>query len=383
VARIVDMLENPGANYDFDGKVCTYPDIRLIYWAGGNPFHHHQDLNRMVRAWRSKPETIIVNEQYWNPNAKFADIVFPATTMLERNDIGSSNRDRHMIAMKRILDPVGESRGDYDIFSALAERIGVKDAFTEGRNEMAWLRHLYDESSVRARRLGITLPSFEAFWAEGVFEIPPPAEPPVMLKAFRADPDTHKLPTPSGKIEITSPTIGSFNYAECRAHPAWFEPAEWLGAPAAKRYPLHLLSHQPVTRLHSQYDHGSYSQSMKVRGREAITLHPADAAARGVKAGDVVRVFNDRGACLAGVRIDDGVRQGVAVLPTGAWFDPLDVNDVAKLEKQGNPNVLTLDKGTSPLTQGCSAHTALVEVELFKGELPPITAFDAPRFVAR
>ena len=383
VARITDMLENPGGHYDFDGKVCTYPDIRLIYWAGGNPFHHHQDLNRLVRAWRSKPETIIVNEQYWNPNAKLADIVFPATTMLERDDIGSSSRDRHIIAMKRVIAPVAEARNDYDIFSGLSERLGVKEKFTEGRNEAAWLRHLYDESAKRARLFDITLPSFEAFWAEGLLEVPPPQEPPVMMKRFRADPVAHKLPTPSGKIEITSPTIASFNYADCPGHPAWFEPAEWLGGELAKKYPLHLMSHQPSTRLHSQYDHGSVSLAAKIQGREAMTLHPQDAAARGIKAGDVVRVFNDRGACLAGIKIDDGVRPGVAVLPTGAWFDPLDVNDVAKLEKHGNPNVLTLDKGTSKLTQGCTAHTTLVQVELFTGALPPITAFDVPEFVTR
>ena len=204
-----------------------------------------------------------------------------------------------------------------------------------------------------------------------------------MMKRFRADPVAHKLPTPSGKIEITSPTIASFNYADCPGHPAWFEPAEWLGGALAKKYPLHLMSHQPSTRLHSQYDHGSVSLAAKIQGREAMTLHPQDAAARGIKAGDVVRVYNDRGACLAGIKIDDGVRQGVALLPTGAWFDPLDVNDVARLEKHGNPNVLTLDKGTSKLTQGCIAHTTLVQVELFTGALPPITAFDVPEFVTR
>ena len=342
VARITDMLENPGGKYEFDGKVCTYPDIRLIYWAGGNPFHHHQDLNRLVRAWRSKPETIIVNEQYWNPNAKFADIVLPATTMMERNDIGSSSRDRFMIAMKRAIDPVAQARNDYDIFTALAEKLGIKEKFTEGRNEMAWLRHLYDESAVRARKFDIELPSFEAFWSEGLAEMPPPKEPPVMMKKFRADPVANRLPTPSGKIEITSPTIASFGYDDCPGHPAWFEPAEWLGSALTKQYPLHLLSHQPSTRLHSQYDHGSVSVASKIQGREAISLHPQDAATRGINAGDVVRVFNARGACLAGVKIDDGVRQGVAVLPTGAWFDPLDVNDVAVLEKHGNPNVLTL-----------------------------------------
>jgi biotin/methionine sulfoxide reductase len=112
-------------------------------------------------------------------------------------------------------------------------------------------------------------------------------------------------------------------------------------------------------------------------------MHPADAKARRIRAGDVVRVYNDRGACLAGVRIDDAVRPGVVILPTGAWYDPLVPGEPGTLEKHGNPNVLTLDKGTSKLTQGSSAHTALVEVELFRGELPPITAYDPPAFVER
>ncbi len=383
VARITDMLENPGAQYDFNGKVCTYPDVRLIYWAGGNPFHHHQDLNRFTRAWRSKPESIIVNEQYWSPVAKFADIVLPATTMLERDDIGSSNRDRHLIAMKRAIDPVAESRSDYDIFTALSERFGAREKFTEGRSEASWLRHLYEDSIARAKKFDIDLPAFDAFWSAGLVEVPAPVEPPVMLQQFRADPVANKLPTPSGKIEITSAAIAAFHYDDCLGHPAWFAPAEWLGASLAKKYPLHLISHQPATRLHSQYDHGSVSVAAKIQSREAMTLHPQDAAARGIQAGDVVRVFNDRGACLAGVKIDDGVRPGVAVLPTGAWFDPLDVTQNNALEKHGNPNVLTLDKGTSKLTQGCTAHTTLVEVALFEGDLPRVTAFVPPQFILR
>jgi biotin/methionine sulfoxide reductase len=377
VARIADMLENPGGRYEFNGKTCAYPDIRLVYWAGGNPFHHHQDLNRFVRAWR-KPETIIVNEQYWNATAKMADIVLPATTMLERDDIGSTSRDRFMIAMKRMIDPVGEARDDYEIFGALAERLGAKEAFTEGRSASAWLRHLYDVSRERAHGFGIALPSFEAFWAEGYVEIPPPDEAPVMLGRFRADPQAHRLPTPSGKIEIFSETIASFGYDDCVGHPAWFEPVEWLGSPLAQRYPLHLISHQPTTRLHSQYDHGAVSLDSKTRGRETALMHPEDAAARSIRDGDVVRVFNDRGACLAGVRLHEGLRRGVFVLPTGAWYDPLVPGEPGSLEKHGNPNVLTLDKGTSKLTQGCSAHSALVEVELFEGELPRITAFEPP-----
>ena len=382
VARIADMLEHPGSTYAFNGRVCTYPDIRLIYWAGGNPFHHHQDLNRLIRAWR-KPDTIVVNEQYWSPTAKMADIVLPATTMLERDDIGAAARDRFMIAMKRAIEPVDEARDDYDIFSAVAERLGAKERFTEGRSAAAWLRHLYDAARERGRKFDLELPAFEAFWSEGCLEMPPPDEPSVMLGAYRSDPAAHRLPTPSGRIELFSSTIASFGYGDCVGHPAWYEPAEWLGAPLAGRYPLHLVSHQPATRLHSQYDHGTVSRAAKIHGREALTMHPSDAAVRGIKAGDVVRVFNDRGACLAGVRLSDVVRPGVIVLPTGAWYDPLTPGKIGTLEKHGNPNVLTLDKGTSQLTQGCSALTALVEVERFAEELPPVTAFDPPQFVER
>ncbi|HYC43841.1 MAG TPA: molybdopterin guanine dinucleotide-containing S/N-oxide reductase [Burkholderiales bacterium] len=382
VARIADMLEYPGATYDFNGERRTYPDIRLVYWAGGNPFHHHQDLNRFIGAWR-RPETIVVHEQYWTASAKFADVVLPATTMLERDDIGSASRDRFMIAMKRAIDPVGESRDDYDIFAALADRLGAKEKFTEGRSAHGWLRHLYDESRERARDYGIALPPFEAFWSEGVIELPVPDEPAVMLQRFRDDPEQHRLPTPSGKIEIFSFTIDSFGYDDCAGHPAWYEPVEWLGAPLAQRFPLHLISHQPATRLHSQYDHGSVSRASKVNGREAMTIHPQDAAERGIRDGDVVRVFNDRGACLAGARLSDSVMRGVVVLPTGAWYDPLVPGAPGTLEKHGNPNVLTIDKGTSKLTQGCSAHSCLVEIERFEGEPPPVTAFEPPQLSER
>jgi len=382
VARISDMLEQPGGAYDFNGKRCEYPDIRLVYWAGGNPFHHHQDLNRLVRAWR-KPETIVVNEQFWNASAKMADIVLPATLMLERDDIGSSSRDRYMIPMKRALAPAGEARDDYEIFSELAARLDAKQAFTEGRSVADWLRHLYDASRVRATTFGLDLPPFEDFWSRDYLELPRREVPPVLLKSFREDPDANKLPTPSGKIEIFSSTIAAFDYDDCAGHPAWFEPVEWLGSALAGRFPLHLISHQPVTRLHSQYDQGSVSQAAKVAGREAITMHPDTAAARGIRPGDVVRVFNDRGACLAGARIDDAMRADVVVLPTGAWYDPLVPGEIGTLEKHGNPNVLTIDKGTSKLTQGCIAHTALVQVERYTGEPPPVTAYDPPEFAQR
>ncbi len=123
----------------YNGRTLVYPDIRLVYWAGGNPFHHHQDLNRLMLAWR-KPETIVFHEQFWTPAARMADIVLPATTSLERDDIGYGSREPYLIAMKKAREPVGEARDDYWIFAELARRLGQGEAYTEGRDTMAWLK---------------------------------------------------------------------------------------------------------------------------------------------------------------------------------------------------------------------------------------------------
>ncbi|MCZ6844480.1 MAG: molybdopterin guanine dinucleotide-containing S/N-oxide reductase [Alphaproteobacteria bacterium] len=382
VARISDTLLNPGASYDFDGKQRTYPDIRLIYWCGGNPFHHHQDLNRLVEAWR-RPETIIVNEPWWTATAKFSDIVLPSTTTLERNDIGATSRDRFILAMEQAIEPVGEARHDYDIFRGLAQRLGTEAAFTEDRDEADWLRHLYDRARQRAAEHDVTLPSFDTFWRDGHVEVPHPDDPFVLFADYRADPDLFRLSTPSGRIEIFSEAIESFGYDDCPGHPAWLEPVEWLGGDLATRYPLHMISNQPRTRLHGQMDNGKISRESKVQDREPVWIHPDDAATRGLTDGDVARVFNDRGKLLAGVVVTPEVREGVVQLSTGAWYDPADASATGSLDKHGNPNVLTLDKGTSRLGQGPIAHSTLVEIEKYEGALPPVTAFKPPPIVER
>jgi biotin/methionine sulfoxide reductase len=153
---------------------------------------------------------------------------------------------------------------------------------------------------------------------------------------------------------------------------------EWLGSRGAATHPLHLLANQPADKLHSQWDHAPLSRAHKIQERARLSMNPADAASRGVAAGDVVRVFNARGAILAGVAVDDGVRPGVVQMSTGAWFDPLEPGTIGSLDKHGNPNVLTPDIGTSSLAQGPSPNTCLVQVEKFEGALPPITCFHPP-----
>jgi len=321
-----------------------------------------------------------VHEPWWNALARHADIVLPATTPLERNDIGRASNDAHIYAMHQAVEPVGEARNDYDIFAGLAARLEFQDRFTEGRDEMQWLRHLYDVFRQQAARERITLPDFDTFWEEGEIELPLPDHERVLFADFRADPDRHPLPTPSGRIEIFSQTIDGFGYDDCAGHPCWYEPAEWLGGEQALRYPLHLVSNQPKTRLHSQLDCGKTSAASKVNGREPVLIHPDDAAARGIVDGDVVRLFNERGTCLAGARITSSVRAGVVVLPTGAWYDP---DAPGGLDRHGNPNVLTLDKGTSRLAQGPSAHTALVELERAEGHVPEVAAFETPTILPK
>jgi biotin/methionine sulfoxide reductase len=127
-------------------------------------------------------------------------------------------------------------------------------------------------------------------------------------------------------------------------------------------------------------DGGPVSRASKVNGREPVRINPADAARRGIVDGDVVRLFNARGACLAGAVLDDGVIEGVVVMGTGAWFDPSEV--VGEPERHGNPNVLTLDIGSSPLAQATSALTALVEVERWTKPAPEVRAFTPPLLAA-
>lgn len=371
-ARLADMLLQPGDPFRYNGRLHHYPDIRLVHWAGGNPFHHHQDLNRLRRAW-AVPETIVVQEQYWNAAARHADIVLPATTSLERNDIGFATREGYYVAMKQAVPPQGEARDDHAILAGLALRLGAGEAFDEGRGEMEWLRHIYEENRVRVAGQGIDLPGFDTFWEQGLIDLAPHDAPHVMHGDFRADCAAHPLPTPSGKIEIYSERIAGFALDDCPGHAVWREPFEWLGGEQAERFALHLISDQPPRRLHGQLDPAPWSRAGKVNGREGVHIHPADAAARGVADGDVVELFNDRGRCLAGAVLNDAIMPGVVRLSTGAWYDP-----DGPLDRHGNPNVLTLDRGSSSLSQGCSAHSCLVEMRRWAGAVPPVRAFDPP-----
>ena len=374
VARIADMLLNPGGVYRYNLEDRRYPDIRLVYWAGGNPFHHHQDLYRLERAW-VRPETVIVHDHSWTATARRADIVLPATTPLERNDIMMNRRDPSLVYMSPAMSPMGRALDDFQILSRISARLGFEEQFTEGLDAEGWLRRLWSQSSDIAEAHGFSLPAFDEFKAVGRFDMPDAVQHHIGLHDYIEDPDGNPLATETGRLVVFSDRIADLKLDGCPGHPAWFEPAESLLH--AKGDELHLISGQPDTRLHSQNDRGSESLAAKVRGREPAHMHPAAAEKRGLSEGDIVRIFNERGACLAGLKLDEAMRPDCIALATGAWYDPQIVGG-ERLEVHGNPNVLTIDRGTSDLAQGNIAHTALVRAEKWHGDPPPLTVDRPP-----
>ncbi|KAA6225208.1 MULTISPECIES: molybdopterin guanine dinucleotide-containing S/N-oxide reductase [unclassified Campylobacter] len=385
LARVAEAFLNPGKKIQHNGEELTYPEMDFIYWAGGNPLVHHQDTNTNLKAWRV-PRTVVVNEIYWTPTAKMADIVMPATSPYERDDLTMAGdySNQYIVPMKKAVEPIDESRDDYEIFADLCKVYGkdVYNAFTDnGKKAMDFIKEHYNSALRQTRAYGAEfatpMPEFEEFWAKNEpvkFEANVESLEWVRFAEFIEDPILNALGTESGLIEIYSESIEKYNYDDCKPHPTWFEPIEWLGN-ADKNAPFHLLTNHPINRLHSQMCHTSLREKYAVGGREPILINSKDAKKLGVKNGDIVRVFNKRGEVLAGAVVSSDIMQGVVRLCEGGWYDP----DENGLCKYGSANVLTIDIPTSKLANGNISHTGLVNIEKFKGTLPEVTAFSAPK----
>lgn len=376
IARFADAFLNPGETIDFNGRKVTYPDIRLVLWSGGNPFAHQPQTLHLERAWQ-KPETVIVTDFVWTATARHADIVFPAATVFERNDITDIGvyNNAGLCTMQQAVHPVGEARSDYRIFSDLSERLGVGDAFTLGRSETDWIRTIYEEARTSPLGRATGLPDFETFWKTGLIRYAPDKKATETdgLAAFFANPDAFPLATPSGRIELASPQIAAMHYNDCPGYPAFLGTAdEALKAdPAA----LTLMAVKSEARLHSQLG-GVITDG---DGREACEIHPADALTRGIANGDAVLVYNNRGRLLARARITENVARGSVCIRHGAWFDPADTSE-GRIDRTGCANVLTPDTGTSRLAQGNIASGAAVFVKKAQGRQSAPSAFGQPAF---
>jgi len=335
----------------------------------------------MRRAWK-KLDTFVVQDFQWTASARHADIVLPVTTPYERNDIEQVGDYAlsYIVPMKKLVEPMYEARNDYDILADIAERLGKRYEFTEGLEEMDWIRNFYEAARIESRAKGMEMPVFDVFWQSEealAFPVEEAQKNFIRHAAFREDPLLNALGTPSGKIEIFSRNIEKMHYDDCPPHPTWMEPIERIGGPTT-RYPLHIASNHPIYRLHSQLCGTKLRDAYAVAGREPCWINPQDASARGLRDGDIARAYNDRGQILVGIKITDDICPGVIRIDEGGWYDPLDPREPNTLCRYGDVNNLTTGIATSKLAQANCGQTAVVEVEKYRGEIPEITVFSQP-----
>ncbi|MBW8185809.1 MULTISPECIES: trimethylamine-N-oxide reductase TorA [Shewanella] len=386
VARWIDSILEPGKTIDANGSKVTFPDIKMMVFSGNNPWNHHQDRNRMKQAFH-KLECVVSIDVNWTATCRFSDIVLPACTTFERNDIDiyGSYANRGLLAMQKMVEPLYESLSDFEIFTRFAAVLGKEKEYTRGMSEKDWLVKLYNDC--KAANAGkFEMPDFEGFWKEGYVYFGE-GKPWTRHADFREDPEINPLGTPSGLIEIFSRKIAQYGYDDCPGHPTWMEKAERShGGPGSNKFPVWMQSCHPDKRLHSQMcESAEFRETYAVKGREPVYMSPADAKQRGIKSGDIVRVFNDRGQLLAGAVVSNNYPQGVIRIQEGAWYGPVGADGskeggakVGALCSYGDPNTLTMDIGTSKLAQACSAYTCLVDFEKYKGKVPEVSSFSGP-----
>ncbi|MBW7932604.1 MAG: molybdopterin-dependent oxidoreductase [Gemmatimonadaceae bacterium] len=333
-------------------------DIKLIYAVASNILiNQHANVARSARILQdeSKVEFIVVQDQFLTPSARFADVILPACTQFETWGVEDGWKyGDEVILMPKVVEPLGETKSDYRICAEIAERLGIGEAYTEGRDERAWVAWCLDQ--YRATRFP-ELPTLDEFEQSniGVYA-KPVTKPGVAFEAFRANPEKHPLSTPSGKIEIFSRQLHEMNRPdEIPAVPKYIE--EWespFGADAA-RYPLQVMGHHTLHRVHSTHDNNDW---LEEAFPQRVFINPLDAAARGISDGEHVKVFNDRGATILPCRVTNRIMPGVIDIPQGAWWTP----DENGIDRRGNVNVLTSERWT-PLAFGTAQHTAMAQVE--------------------
>ena len=373
-SRMSDLILKPGQSITFKGNKLTYPKVKLMYVAGCSPIGHQPNTNEILKAFRTL-ETLVVQEPWWTPTAKMADIVLPVTTTLERDDItaGQFYSQDKIFAMQKVVDNAYEAKDDFWIFEQLAERFGKKSKFTGKKTQMQWIKSLYAKTDA-AKKMKI---SFEDFWSKGVVEykIPEASKKYVRHQAFRNDPVKNKLKTPSGKIEIFSKKFKDLGYV---GYPTWMEPKEWLGSKEVNKYPFHMVSPHPAYRLHTQMDNTWVANAFKVNGREPVSINTMDAKKLGISDGDVVEVYNARGKLLAGAVVTDEIRSGVLAICEGAWYCPQNANEENSICVSGHVNVLSPSRASSSYAHAAATNSMLVGIKKAEGIIPPNRAYESP-----
>lgn len=367
-SRITEMLENPGKAFQHNGNDHVYPDVKMIFNAGNNFMSHQQDTNRLIRAL-NVVKTIVSVDIWWTAATRWADIVLPASTTLERNEItsGGTYSNNRIYAMKQVIEPVGESKSDYEIFEELADKMGFWAKFTDSLDFMEHIRVAYSKSGATE--------SFEDFWEKGYALMPTPdaARQWTRHGSFYEDPEANPLHTVSGKIEMFCQTISDLELEECPGMPVWMEPAEYLGN--ATDGQMHVVSPHPWFRLHSQMDQSENLQNLyKVQGREPVRINTQSAKERGIEDGDLVELYNERGTIIAGAVLSDDIMPNVLSIYEGVW-PQLDSKGRCN---SGLINFITSTKGSSGLSNATTANTCLASLRKCVDPDGPNLAYEKP-----
>ena len=323
------------------GKAGGYPaDIKLIYNAGGNIFNQASNAGKVIKALENV-EFIVGQDHSLNPSVLYADIVLPATTFWERNDIHTpwAGAGHYAIFMRKAIEPMYECRNDIDIFADLAARVGIEGY--NDKTELEWLRELTEGN----------IDDFDAFMREGVARLPAPEDAVAFAKEIR-DPENHKFATPSGKIELYSTHLQNdpnpYGIGEIPPIPVWISHAE-----TNEEFPLRHHSSKSRARTHSI--HANQEKLGKV-DPDDIWIHPQDAEERGIQDGQPVKVMSAYGATILPARVTENVGLGITSMKEGKWYTP----DAEGVDRAGCANAITGDL-TAP-SGATTYNTNFVEV---------------------
>jgi trimethylamine-N-oxide reductase (cytochrome c) len=373
-----------------------------LYWKyGGSHFGTMVDSNRYAKMYRSESLECVINQSiYFEGEAKFADIILPACTNFERWDIGeyancggyinhSFTQNNHRIAVlqHKCIEPLGESKSDFQIFLDIAEKLGLGTYFSEGNTELQWCKRYFKATDLPK------VTSWKKFMEKGYFVIPPMPEnrrDPVAYNWFaegraKDTPDPSPLPgdyangyknglqTQSGKIEFESSSLKRFDPTDEERTPLMTYRRSWEGIGYDDKYPLQLISPHPKFSFHTHGD-GKDSVINDIKDHRVkigdwdywvARINPIDAKARGIKEKDLISLENDRGIVLCAAQISERIRPGtIHSYESCAIYEPTEVNGKI-VEKGGCINTLTPSRMIVKKSHGMCC-SAMIEVSKYE-----------------
>ncbi len=399
-------VEGQFAKYDYPAP--GYPQVKMYYKYGGSHIGTMVDTNRYVKAYRSHNLEFVVNQSIWlEGEAKFADIILPACTNFERWDISefancggyiqhSFNQCNHrvIVMQHKCIEPLGESKSDFQIFLELSKRLGFSTMFSEGVTEIDWCKRLFEATDLPK------VQSWKRFVRKGYYVVPAPKENmrhPVSFRWFAEDrakdtPEIAPLPgdysqevfkglqTQSGKLEFVSSSLSRFDPDDPeRPTISKYIPA-WEGHHTENliaKYPLQLITPHPRYSFHTMSDSkGSWTNDIEdhrclIGGYYywILRLNPKDAQSRQINDGDLVRVFNDRGDVICAARLTERLRPGtVHSYESSAKYDPIGEPGFSA-DRGGCINLLTPARPIISKSHSIAANSCLVQIQKWAGQI--------------